>query len=163
MTEPLVQITDKTGRLIDSANMIDAFDQEMIRHTAYCLLTNRDGEFLLQKRSSNVPNYPGCWDASAGGHIDQGETPEQAAYRELSEELGIDDVELEQQAEFYFESQGDGRTYKYYAHLFTGAFGEQVELKPEPSEVSEVKFFSRPEIDNLDEVTPITRHMLEKL
>ena len=46
-------------------------------------------EVLLQQRSAEKDVFPGCIDASCTGHIDPGETPEQAARRELKEELGI--------------------------------------------------------------------------
>ena len=49
-----------------------------------------DGEeVLLQKRSADKDVFPNFIDASCTGHIDPGETPEEAALRELSEELGI--------------------------------------------------------------------------
>ncbi|MBR4078736.1 MAG: NUDIX domain-containing protein [Christensenellaceae bacterium] len=46
-------------------------------------------EVLLQKRSADKDVFPGYIDASCTGHIDPGETPVEAALRELSEELGI--------------------------------------------------------------------------
>ena len=49
-----------------------------------------DGEeVLLQKRAKDKDVFPGYIDASCTGHIDPGETPAEAALRELSEELGI--------------------------------------------------------------------------
>ncbi len=43
---------------------------------------------LFQKRSENVQNG-GFYDASAGGHIDEGEDPLTAALRETREEIGL--------------------------------------------------------------------------
>jgi isopentenyldiphosphate isomerase len=43
----------------------------------------------LQKRSSRKRIQPGKWDSSVGGHVDPGESYEQAAERELAEELGV--------------------------------------------------------------------------
>lgn len=47
-----------------------------------------DNQFLLQLRD-NIPGilYPGHW-AFFGGHIEPGETPEDAVKRELLEEIG---------------------------------------------------------------------------
>lgn len=44
---------------------------------------------LLQKRSLTKPNKPGWFHISAGGHINVGETPVQAAVRETQEEMGL--------------------------------------------------------------------------
>jgi 16S rRNA (adenine1518-N6/adenine1519-N6)-dimethyltransferase len=48
------------------------------------------GRLWLQKRAAGKDTYPGWWDLSATGHVDPGETYEDAARRELREELGID-------------------------------------------------------------------------
>lgn len=48
----------------------------------------RDGRVLMVHRSPTRRWYPDCWDL-AGGHIEPGETPEQAVIRECGEELGV--------------------------------------------------------------------------
>ena len=53
---------------------------------AVILLRNASGEILLQHRSADAPTYPDHW-AFFGGHIEDGETPEQAVTREAMEEL----------------------------------------------------------------------------
>ncbi|MFQ9012700.1 MAG: NUDIX domain-containing protein [Lacrimispora saccharolytica] len=50
---------------------------------------NRETEVLLQKRSADKESHPGCWDISSAGHLQAGDTFEEAAVRELEEELGI--------------------------------------------------------------------------
>jgi isopentenyldiphosphate isomerase len=44
---------------------------------------------LLQRRSLDKDAWPGCWDASAAGHVAAGESAVEAAVRELAEELGL--------------------------------------------------------------------------
>ena len=53
------------------------------------LIRHRDGSFLLTLRDPGKDLYPGCWEASAGGSALAGETPEEAARREMAEETGL--------------------------------------------------------------------------
>jgi len=48
-----------------------------------------DNEVLLQKRALNKDTYPGLWDISVAGHLSAGDTPKQAAVREIKEEIGL--------------------------------------------------------------------------
>ncbi|UUZ59363.1 NUDIX hydrolase [Nocardioides sp. B-3] len=48
----------------------------------------RDGRVLLGHRHPRRRIYPDCWDL-VGGHVEAGETPEQAVIRECGEELGV--------------------------------------------------------------------------
>ncbi|MFK7914557.1 MAG: CoA pyrophosphatase [Pseudomonadales bacterium] len=47
-----------------------------------------DAAVLLTRRSARLRNHPGQW-AFPGGRVDPGETLEQAALRELAEEVGL--------------------------------------------------------------------------
>ncbi len=47
-----------------------------------------DGRVLLAHRYPARRWYPDCWDL-VGGHIEPGETPEQAVRRECHEEIGV--------------------------------------------------------------------------
>lgn len=58
------------------------------------IIENEEGKILVPKRSSNRRIFPNCYDFSVGGFVSSGETYEQAAYRELEEELGIKNVTL---------------------------------------------------------------------
>ena len=53
------------------------------------LIRHRDGDFLLTLRDPCKQPFPGCWEASAGGSALAGETPEEAARREMLEETGL--------------------------------------------------------------------------
>jgi mutator protein MutT len=72
----------------------------LYRHTAKpieasgCIVKNAKGEVLMMKRL-------GFWDLPKG-KIDKGETPDQAAIRELEEETGVEAKELNKLIDFTF-------------------------------------------------------------
>lgn len=49
---------------------------------------SREPSLILTRRAAGMRNHPGQW-ALPGGRLDPGESPQQAALRELAEELGI--------------------------------------------------------------------------
>lgn len=65
----------------------------LLHATVHMWVVRRDmsggWEVLCQKRSMVKDSNPGCWDISSAGHMDTGDTREEAAVRELYEELGI--------------------------------------------------------------------------
>lgn len=52
------------------------------------LLVDAQGRILMQHRSADAPAHPNKWTAPGGG-VEQGETFEEAAHRELLEETGL--------------------------------------------------------------------------
>ena len=74
------------------------------REHATLLFVVRDGEILLieKKRGIGAGKVNG-----PGGKIDDGETPLEAAVREVEEELGITPLGVEKAGEVLFETTGD--------------------------------------------------------
>lgn len=64
-----------------------------MKEIAAIILENNAGEILLMLRDNKpeIP-FPDHWDIF-GGHVEEGETPEQALVREVKEELDIDLIE----------------------------------------------------------------------
>ena len=61
----------------------------MALHVVVAAALVRPGEVLLCHRSPTRAWYPDVWDLP-GGHVEDGESPQDALRRELSEELGVD-------------------------------------------------------------------------
>lgn len=66
-----------------------------MKQIAAIIFQNEKGEFLLYLRDDKptIP-FPDHWDL-IGGHVEEGETPEQALIREVKEELDLDLKEYE--------------------------------------------------------------------
>ena len=151
MNKP-IQVVDEGGNflgILDSP--MQAIKNGSVRLVSRVMITGKDGLYLLQKRAEDMFVYPGFWDSSAAGHVDEGETAEDAAYRELVEEVGISDVKLTKAYEYYDETQENhGFISKTYNHVYFGTIEiEDEALKIDPAEVSEVKWFSVDELKHL--------------
>lgn len=79
-----------------------------------------------------------------GGHIDRGESPDDALHRELYEELGIEKGEYTNiHRRDFMRDDSTGRIILFY----TGSLPESVELSLDPVEVLGVQWVSAEDID----------------
>ena len=103
--QEIFPIVDESGEVIGSATRGECHSGSRLLHPVVHLhVFNSKGELYLQKRPDWKDIQPGKWDTSVGGHIDYGETPEEALLREVHEELGITDFIPELVDKYVFES-----------------------------------------------------------
>lgn len=63
---------------------------ENLRHRSVAIIVqSSDGRLLVHRRADDKDVFPGWWDLAAGGVVAAGEDSDDAAERELAEELGI--------------------------------------------------------------------------
>ena len=87
----LLIVVDKHDTIIDYKSKIDCHQGDGILHRAFSIfIFNDDGQLILQKRSNKKWLWPHYWSNSCCSHPRKGEKVEEAAYRRLKEELGIE-------------------------------------------------------------------------
>src|SRR5437879_10750119 len=82
-------VVDEMDRILRYAYRSKVHGDNLRHRAVHILIFNAAGEVYLQKRSRWKDRHPLLWDSSAAGHVCAGEGYDEAAQRELQEELGI--------------------------------------------------------------------------
>ena len=95
-----------------------------MKKIAAIILENDNGEFLLALRDNKpgIP-FPNHWDL-IGGHVEEGETPEEALVREVKEEL---DIDLKEYSFFKIYECLNGDAYENTKYIYTGKINIPIE------------------------------------
>ena len=139
--EELLPIVDEEGNITDAATRGRCHDGSMLLHPVVHLhVFNSKGELYLQKRPGWKTIQPGKWDTAVGGHIDFGESVEQALKREAMEELGLTDFEPQRLQHYVFRSAVERELVFPHKTVYDG------EIKPS-EETDGGRFWTREEIE----------------
>ena len=88
--DELIDILDKSGKLTGESCLKSVAHKHGYYHaTIHAWLYTKDGKILMQQRGFTKKTYPGLWDVSVAGHVHAGESIEDAALREIKEEVGL--------------------------------------------------------------------------
>lgn len=112
------------------------------------MIFTSDNKIIVPKRSSNRRVFPNCYDCSVGGHVSSGETYEEAAYRELEEELGIENVELQEIGYFNPNELNTSSFSKMYKLVY------DEELNYDKEGIQAIYYMTKEEISKLIEENP---------
>ena len=141
MKEEWFPLVNESGETIGKATRKSCHNGSKQLHPVVHLhLFNEAGELYLQKRPMSKDIQPGKWDTAVGGHVDYGETIEEALRREVQEELGITDFTPEFITRYVFESSIEKELVNTFRTTYSG------EITPDPIELEGGRFWSQTEI-----------------
>ena len=142
MEEEWFPLVNEAGETVGKATRKECHSGSKLLHPVVHLhIFDAGGRLYLQKRSMRKDIQPGKWDTAVGGHVDFGETIEEALRREVREELGIREFVPEFVMRYVFESAIEKELVNTFRTIYEGPF------QPDEEEIDEGRFWSREEIE----------------
>jgi len=129
-----VTLVDAENNTIGSCGKISAHRDGKLHRAFSILISNPDGELLLQRRAAHKYHFAGQWSNTCCGHPRPGEHTLAAAGRRLGEELGFS-TPLKQVAELRYRAMDpdSGLIEHEHLHVIQGHYAD--EPYPNPDEV----------------------------
>lgn len=144
-----IPIVDENDNIIRYKDREDRNSNDIFRITAIWV-KDEDGNILLQQRKLNKKINPGKWGPSVSGTIEEGETYESNAYKEMEEEIGVKNFKLTEVRKIFREPKS-GRK---FVQLYTCVIPRNYELTSQEEEVEQLKWFSRQELLDIHNKNP---------
>ncbi|MEU9139898.1 NUDIX domain-containing protein [Streptomyces sp. NPDC048404] len=89
VVDELVERVDARDRVLGVVRRRDAVREGWPHRVGVVVCRDRQGLFLVHRRAEQLSRFPGHYELGVGGAAGVAESYEQAAARELSEELGV--------------------------------------------------------------------------
>lgn len=145
-----ITIVDVNDNIIGSEERDLVTKNKKIRRIVRVIVRNRKNEYLLQFRSASKNIFPLTYDQTVGGHVEEGESYEQAAIRETKEEIGVSvkASELKEIAHFYCEETFNDIFIREWNKLYLLEF-DNLDYMANEDEVKQMEWKTEKEIDEL--------------
>ena len=166
--DELVDILDSDGNPTGKSVLKSEAHQKGLLHpTVHVWCYTKSGELLFQKRAAAKKTFPSMWDVSVAGHVAAEENIENAAIREVEEEIGlhIQAKDLIKVGVFKSEHQHpNGIIDAEFNHCFLAELKVPLaSLQPQEEEVEDLQLISIPTLkqlwkeDRLEGFVPISK------
>ena len=134
IAEEAVDVLNAEGKVIGTMSREEAERDNHITQNVLIFIFDSRGKMWVQLRPRTKRHFPGIWDVSVCGGIVSGETPEQAASRETTEEMGMV-VDLEYVETFANVFMDDkNQQLQRLSHIFVGSSDQVPKISEEVDE-----------------------------
>lgn len=160
-----VVIVDQKDIVIGAKTYGELEYNDIYRVAALWLTDKTTGECLLTQRKWSKHNDPGKWMAAASGTVEEGEEYEENIVKEIAEEIGLTNLDLQLGPKEYVD---DGKN-KFFVQWFTSeVIKKSVTITIQEDEVESYKWVSIENLlqdvgNNPDNFVPSMRHSLQLL
>jgi isopentenyldiphosphate isomerase len=141
MTEILDLVNENDQVIGEVERSVANFDPKKIHREIGILIVDQDDRILAQKRNTKKEDS-NLWIISCAGHVKKAQTPDEAAHSELFEELGFD-TDLIFVEKTFETTERESR----FNYLYIGEFPRDIEIEFDSSEMSDVRWFSKEELE----------------
>ena len=148
MTVELVDIVDDDDNVVATVTRAEMRAGRLQHRSVGVAVMSTDGRLLVHRRSDSKDLWPGWWDIAAGGVVTAGETYDDAARRELAEELGLVGAEIEYLGQARYVDDDLAAICRGYRVVHDGPFSFT------DGEVTEVRWVTFPELDTMRATHP---------
>ena len=141
-----VILVDETDQQLGLMEKLKAHKLGLLHRAISVVIFNHKGEMLIHRRSDEKYHSGGLWSNACCSHPRPNETPLDAAYRRLVEEMGLS-CSLTPLFSFIYQAKFENGLIEHELdHVFIGRTSDIPQAAP--SEVSEWSFTSLPDLKN---------------
>lgn len=135
----LVEQVDEQDQILGVVDRNEAIENHWLHRVATTVCRDPEGRILVHRRPEDMSRFPGQYNWLVGGAAEVGETYEEAAARELTEELGV-----QVPVRFVFKFLCRGVISPYWLGVHEAVINEVT--APDPSEIAWYSWFTETEL-----------------
>lgn len=116
-----IDVVDADDRVVGRATRPEVRRRRLRHRAVYVFVFNPTGQLFVHQRTASKDLYPSFYDVAVGGVVGTGETYDEAAQREVAEEIGVRNADLRCIMPFRYEDDANLVNGMVYSCSHSGA------------------------------------------